>query len=74
MNITNRIDVQEFVFNAGRTFINQLRNDISDNLERRKKFNQTCHELKNLSDRELDDIGIHRSNIRKIAMEEAYGG
>lgn len=34
---------------------------------RRSKINQTIRELEQLSDRELNDIGVHRSEIRRIA-------
>lgn len=38
---------------------------------RRAVFNKTYNELANLSDRELDDIGVARSEIRAIAQKEA---
>jgi len=40
---------------------------------KRKTYNSTLNELEMLSQRELDDLGITRSNIRKIAHEAAYG-
>ena len=42
-------------------------------LRRRALFNQTVRELCGLSDRDLADLGIHRSMIAKIAGEAAYG-
>jgi uncharacterized protein YjiS (DUF1127 family) len=42
-------------------------------IERRRLFNRTFHELNQLSDRELTDLGIHRSSINQIALEAARG-
>lgn len=36
-------------------------------------FRQTVNELSALSTRDLADLGIHRGNIKSIAMEAAYG-
>ena len=44
-----------------------------DALERRRIYRQTVRELSALSTRELDDLGIHRAMITRIAMESAYG-
>jgi uncharacterized protein YjiS (DUF1127 family) len=41
--------------------------------ERRRLYSQTLYELNGLNDRELADLGIHRSMIRDIAREAAYG-
>lgn len=40
---------------------------------RRRLYSQTVRELGGLSDRELADLGIHRSTIGDIAREAAYG-
>lgn len=37
--------------------------------KKRKEYNATVRELSQLSNAELRDIGIHRSQIRSIAME-----
>lgn len=42
-------------------------------LQRRRVYNQTLRELNILTERELTDLGIHRSAITRIAMEAAYG-
>ena len=39
------------------------------NLDRRSKINDTIKELSKLSNRELNDIGISRGEIRHIAEE-----
>ncbi|MBF9037198.1 DUF1127 domain-containing protein [Rhodobacterales bacterium LSUCC0246] len=36
-------------------------------------YQRTFDELNSLSDRELADLGVARSNLRNIALEAAYG-
>ncbi|MCW1917421.1 DUF1127 domain-containing protein [Rhodobacter sp. KR11] len=43
-----------------------------DLIERRKVYNQTVFELNSLSDRDLADLGLSRSNIGAVAREAAY--
>jgi uncharacterized protein YjiS (DUF1127 family) len=40
-------------------------------LDEYQRYRQTLRELESLTDRELEDIGIHRSQIREIAREAA---
>jgi uncharacterized protein YjiS (DUF1127 family) len=42
--------------------------------QRQKTYRRTYNELSKLSTRELDDIGINRCMISRIAAETAYGG
>lgn len=42
-------------------------------LARRKLYKTTVRELRALSGRELVDLGINRSMIRRLALEAAYG-
>lgn len=42
-------------------------------LNRRRIYNQTVSELRTLSTRELNDLGIARSMITRVALEAAYG-
>lgn len=42
-------------------------------LQRRRVYDQTLRELAALSDRDLADLGLHRSLIRSVAREAAYG-
>jgi uncharacterized protein YjiS (DUF1127 family) len=42
-------------------------------LQRREVYTRTVRELQALSERDLADLGIHRSMIEKIAHEAAYG-
>jgi uncharacterized protein YjiS (DUF1127 family) len=37
------------------------------------RYRVTLEELGQLTDRELADLGMHRSNIRDIAREHVYG-
>lgn len=47
--------------------------DIRDSLRRRRLYRDTLRELNALSTRELNDLGIHRSMITRVALEAAYG-
>lgn len=40
--------------------------------KRRGVYNQTVRELNELSGRDLADLGIHRTEIKRIAYEAAY--
>lgn len=55
--------------------LNAAANRVSTSLaayrQRRAVYAQTRNELIKLSDRELADIGIPRSNIRRVALEAA---
>jgi uncharacterized protein YjiS (DUF1127 family) len=53
--------------------ISAVANSIQGALARRRMFNQTACELNALTDRELADLGIHRADIRQIAMQAACG-
>ena len=58
---------------VSRLFFHQNRNRIRDALGRRRVYSATYHELSMLSDRDLADLGIPRSSIRRLALEAAYG-
>lgn len=45
---------------------------IADSIRRYQKFSQTYDELNRLSQRELEDLGISRSMITRVAMDAAY--
>ena len=46
---------------------------VSAAIQRRRVYTQTIDELRSLSDRDLNDLGIHRSLIATVAREAAYG-
>ncbi len=49
-----------------------IRQELSDRLARRRLYRQTLNELSALSDRELADLGLHRSQIAEVAIEAVY--
>lgn len=62
----------DVVLDAGRTIFHQKRDQIRQALAKRKVYSDTFSELAGLTDRELKDLGIPRSNIKRLAMEAAY--
>ncbi|WP_198731810.1 DUF1127 domain-containing protein [Paracoccus tegillarcae] len=46
---------------------------MQENRARNAVYRQTIRELNSLTERDLSDLGIHRSMIRRIALEAAYG-
>ncbi len=46
--------------------------ELRDSIARRRVYNKTYAELSQLSSRELDDLGISRSMISRLAYEAAY--
>lgn len=67
----------QFVENMGNTHsgtgLAGLFARFSRNLRQRKVYKSTYRELSQLSTRELDDLGISRSMISRLAHEAAYG-
>ncbi len=50
-----------------------LRAVLGLRLNQYRAYRQTLSELGQLTDRELADMGIHRTQITEIATEAAYG-
>lgn len=46
---------------------------FKDAAAKRKVYNKTLNELQSLSMRELADLGLNPSMLRRIAYEAAYG-
>lgn len=46
---------------------------LRDSRQRYRMYRQTVNELSALSDRDLHDLGLHRSSIDGVALEAAYG-
>ena len=55
------------------TRFSTLRANIVARLARHRLYRQTFAELSLLSDRDLTDLGLHRTQIASIASEAAYG-
>mgnify|MGYP001766665450 CR=1 FL=1 len=51
----------------------QMVANFREGLARRKVYRQTLRELKALSERELNDLGMNRSMLTRIAVEAAWG-
>ena len=47
--------------------------DLDAAYARYSVFHQTLNELSSLSDRELNDIGLGRGDLRQVARASAYG-
>ncbi len=41
---------------------------------RYRKYRETLSELNHLGDREIDDLGLRRTDFRSLARKAAYGG
>ena len=52
----------------------QIFGGIAERFARYSTYRTTLNELSALSDRELVDLGISRSEVRSIAYRAAYGG
>ncbi|KUF08689.1 DUF1127 domain-containing protein [Pseudoponticoccus marisrubri] len=52
--------------------INNIVADLRARSARRKVYNQTYRELQSLSNRELADLGLSRSEIRRVAYQAAF--
>jgi uncharacterized protein YjiS (DUF1127 family) len=47
--------------------------NLNENRRRYSIYRQTLRELDRLSDRDLNDLGLHRATINSVALEAAYG-
>ena len=52
---------------VGSGFFSRLAAAITSRWQERAEYDRTLNELRNLSDRELDDIGISRFDIQAVA-------
>ena len=65
----------DFRLPAGRSIsgsFSEIRPRFADWLLRQRRYRETVYELSQCSDRELQDIGIPRSNIRQLAREGCF--
>jgi len=56
---------------AGR--FNAIKNTLIERAARYRVYRETQAELENLSNRELNDLGLSRAGIKAVALEAAYG-
>lgn len=45
---------------------------VLEHLSRRRLYRRTLNELSSLSDRQLADLGLNRSMLRRVAWQAAY--
>jgi uncharacterized protein YjiS (DUF1127 family) len=72
MTVTRSNTGLDVVLDTGRSIFHQGRDQIRQALAKRSVYRRTFSELAALTDRDLKDLGIPRSNIRRLAMEAAY--
>jgi len=46
---------------------------VKSRIEAWALYRRTLHELSDMSGRELADLGLHRSEIRRVAFDSVYG-
>ncbi|WP_170476265.1 DUF1127 domain-containing protein [Ruegeria arenilitoris] len=68
---TRSITSLEVVLHAGRTVFQQKRDAVRAAITKRKVYLNTYRELSNLTDRDLNDLGIPRGSIKGLAKEAA---
>ena len=49
-----------------------LRSDLADRVAKFRLYRETLEELTQLTDRELEDLGLHRSILADVARTAAY--
>lgn len=72
MTVTRSNSGLDVVLDAGRTIFHQKRNQMRQALAKRKVYRATLFELSALSNRDLKDLGISRSSIKRLALEAAH--
>lgn len=73
MAITRSNSWLDVVLDASRTIIHQKREQMRDAQAKRRVYRATYNELSMLTNRDLADLGIPRSNIKRVALEAANG-
>lgn len=71
MAITSSNSPFYVLLDAGRTILHQKLGEMKKAQARRNRFHETYAELMAMSDRNLKDLGISRSEIQRLAMEAA---
>ncbi|WP_342076216.1 DUF1127 domain-containing protein [Yoonia sp. SS1-5] len=65
-------DTRNASLSLGDRFAN-FRANLAEATAKRKIYKTTLTELSALSSRDLADLGLHRSQIKTVAYEAAYG-
>lgn len=72
MAITRSNGAIHVLMDAGSTVFHQKLNEMKKAWAKRRLYNQTYAQLAAMSDRNLKDLGISRSGIKRMAMEAVY--
>ena len=65
--------VLHVIQDAGRTYFKHKHDQLCDSLARYAVYKSTHDELSMPTDQGLNDLGILRSDFRRLAQEAAYG-
>ena len=60
---------------GGSTFLDRIarvQSDLAERFAKYRTYRTTLAELRSLSDRELNDLGMNSSSLRYVAYEAAY--
>lgn len=71
MATSQKLTWSKTILNGLQAYFSTLKSAGKDAYLRRTKYRQIYAELSVLSDRDLNDIGIARSDIRRLATEES---
>lgn len=69
--LIGNFSVNRFFSDGLRLDFQQMQTKVKAKQAKRAVYRTTLNELIALSDRELADIGIHRSHVRRVAKEQA---
>ena len=53
------------------SWLRELRIELAQRLARHRLYRETLSELASLTDRELEDLGLHRSTLAEVARTAA---
>jgi len=57
---------------SGTSLFGLLVASVREALQKRRIYVRTINELESLSDRELSEMGVHRSGIKRVAIDAAW--
>lgn len=53
--------------------MNSILNAMRSAARKHLEYRETLHEFDNMSERQLNDIGVHKADTRKAARRAVYG-